>query len=110
MSAAIATLFNCAEIDGTYYMLVDTRNVCFDEEFTTYAVIAAIATFLYPLGIPLAFSGILYSNKDYLYPDETLNDQREVLQKRLEGIGDTVRRRRRCRHAVRPQRNIAQRV
>lgn len=51
-------VFNCINIDGTWYMVEQLTEVCFTSDWWSRAIVPLVFVVLYPLGIPL-FSIIL---------------------------------------------------
>ena len=59
----------CRDIEGISYLRVDYRIKC-EDEWNAYAGIAAIAFFVYPVGIPATYLYLLRRNKAALHDKE----------------------------------------
>jgi len=53
VSIKILQIFNCRNIEGTYYMYLDLTQECFTSEWSMYAMIAGAAFLVYTVGIPI---------------------------------------------------------
>ena len=80
VSATVLQMWHCRDIDGTEYLTADYRITCWEGDHLTYAMIAAIAFVVYPLGIPVFFLYELIANRDALY-DEEHQDHADVTAK-----------------------------
>merc|ERR1711871_351893 len=67
VSRTILQMWNCRDIEGTWYLIADYRLTC-DEasNWGAYASMAAIAFLAYPIGIPAWYLYLLLHNKDAL--------------------------------------------
>ena len=52
------------------YLVADYRIVCYTSEWIVYALLAALAFMIYPVGIPCWMFYLLYSNQETLHDEE----------------------------------------
>jgi len=57
-------------LQGEAYLVADYRIVCHTSEWTLYAILAAAAFVIYPVGIPCWMFYLLYSNQETLHDEE----------------------------------------
>jgi len=70
VSSTVLRLFVCENVNGTNYLLSDFSVLCFTSKWTEYALIDILFILLYPIGVPLYFFILLYSNRNkLLLPD-----------------------------------------
>ena len=68
-STAILRTFHCEELaDGREYLIVDYNTNCEDEEYYSYITFCVIMCFIYPIGIPMLYFVLLYTNRDRINP------------------------------------------
>jgi len=70
ISRQIVSIFHCTDIGDVSYLVVDTTLQCHTARWQTYAIVAAIGTVVYPIGIPLVFFGILWRHRHQLQKPE----------------------------------------
>ena len=67
LSSNVLRLYVCTDIDGTQWLLTNLRVQCYTSVWYQYAYVAAPFILLYPVGIPLYFFVLLYSNRHALH-------------------------------------------
>jgi hypothetical protein len=75
VSSTVLKVWHCREVEGTAYVSSDYRLVCWtptetNSEWQMNAIIAGIAFFVYPFGIPAFYYYELTTNKDALYDED----------------------------------------
>ena len=66
-SSAVFRMFACDSLDdGKTYLRADYRILCADAKHRALQVYAAIMIFVYPVGIPLLYAGLLYRHRKVL--------------------------------------------
>jgi hypothetical protein len=79
-SNKILATFSCKVFDdGTSVILKDPSLSCSDAVYSSYAVYAGIMTVLYPVGIPVVYSILLYRERKQLNPFPEQKDQSSAL-------------------------------
>lgn len=66
VSLKMCSMFDCREIYGQYWLRADVQLQCYDDVWTSYAVVATAGVLVYPIGIPLLFCTILMRNLSQL--------------------------------------------
>jgi len=72
VSSTILGLFVCRSINGESFLVADFNLRCYDEQWYQYAPAGIIFAILYPLGIPLFFFYLLYSNRRTFHHPEVI--------------------------------------
>ena len=67
LSSNVLRLYVCVDIDGTQWLLTNLRVQCYTSAWYQYAYIAAPFILVYPIGIPLFFTALLFSNRRHLH-------------------------------------------
>ena len=67
VSVKIFRLFNCAEVDGSYWLSVDMRLQCYTREWTGYALYGFIMMVLYVIGLPAIILVLLFKHRTTLF-------------------------------------------
>jgi len=88
-SATILKVWHCREIGDTWRLAADYRLQCHGSEYDMYSGFAAVAFFIYPVGIPCLYLYELFSKHRYLYEQDwddlaahdraTISDARHAL-------------------------------
>ena len=76
----VFSVFDCLEVNGDRYMLLDMRLSCDDDSYAAYLRVAIPGLLLYPIGVPLLFFVAAWSNAWYLYVDQHDVARARVLQ------------------------------
>jgi len=76
--------FNCRAIMGKPYLVSDLSSVCYDEEWTSNALLAGLGCLLYPLGIQLFNGALLWRNRHKLFKSQKLITRYGILFARYE--------------------------
>jgi hypothetical protein len=63
VSSTVLRLYVCTEVDGARYLWTDLRVSCDTDTYATYSKASVPAIFVYPIGIPVFFFTLLYSNR-----------------------------------------------
>ena len=68
MSTTVLDTFNCKTYgdDPTDYMVLDHLLSCDEYKHMTYSFYAGAMTFVYPVGIPLLYFGLLWKDRKEL--------------------------------------------
>jgi hypothetical protein len=68
VSRVVLSFWLCKDVEGKSYLVADFSLGCGDgdSKWHSYVVPAAIATLVYPIGIPIFFFAILYFQKEHL--------------------------------------------
>ena len=74
VSSTILLLYVCKNIDNTWFLLADFKTHCYDATYFNYAYLGILFILIFPIGIPLFFFYLLYTNKD------NLNDKKTQVQ------------------------------
>lgn len=72
VSKIALSVYNCVTIEGVSYLVADFQLLCYDSQWTTYAVIDGFFVALYPIGIPLAYFLILRHHEGQMRQPETI--------------------------------------
>jgi len=65
-------VYNCVTVEGVSYLVADFQLNCYDSTWRTYAIIDGVFVALYPIGIPLVYSVILYRSMAHMREPETI--------------------------------------
>ena len=63
LSAKMLSVLNCKVVHGQAYLVSDIRIACYDAAHNKYMIMGLLGIFLYAVGIPLAFLGLLFQYK-----------------------------------------------
>ena len=63
LSAKMLSVLNCKVVHGQPYLVSDIRIACYDATHNKYMIMGLLGIFLYAVGIPLAFLGLLFQYK-----------------------------------------------
>jgi len=63
VASTILRLWVCKDINDTWYLLADFRDLCYDARWHRYANFGAVMIVFYPVGIPLLFAYKLITNR-----------------------------------------------
>ena len=66
ISVLLLRVFRCVDIDGTLYLLADTRHACGTDEWALYAVWSACLITVYTAGMPILILVLLTRNRHRL--------------------------------------------
>ena len=67
VSSVVFQTFSCDPLDdGHSYLRADYSIECYNKEHRAYQIYATIMIFVYPVGIPALFAGLLFRNKQIL--------------------------------------------
>jgi len=66
VSARTASFFLCRRVNGVLYLEADFNLRCLDDTWYQYLGLDITMLFIYPVGIPLFFYGLLYKNRKKL--------------------------------------------
>ena len=89
VSTSIFRLFDCQEVQGTWYLSADFTVRCFEAEWNAYAAIAVVGIAVYTIGIPLVLFVLLRRNRAHLYADGCPEDElshHAIVQKKLGAV------------------------
>ena len=89
VSTSIFRLFDCQEVQGTWYLSADFTVKCFEAEWNAYAAIAIVGIAVYTIGIPLVLFVLLRRNRAHLYADGCPEDElsrHAIVQKKLGAV------------------------
>ena len=75
VSTSIFRLFDCQEVQGSWYLSADFTVKCFEAEWSAYMVIAIAGIVLYTIGIPLVLFLLLRRNRSHLYAEGCPEDE-----------------------------------
>ena len=64
------SMFLCHDVEGTHYLMADYSLECFDDKWTSYAIVAILGIVLYCFGIPATNYILLFQNKHKLFVDD----------------------------------------
>jgi len=67
--------FVCSDIADSWYLNADFTIQCFDTRWDKYAILSGVMIFVYPVGIPLLFFGLLVSNRRTLLAYDAFDAQ-----------------------------------
>ena len=75
VSSVVFQTFSCDPLDdGNSYLRADYSIECYNKEHRAYQIYAAIMIFVYPVGIPALFAGLLFRNKQVLQDNTRSKD------------------------------------
>jgi len=77
--STVLQLFNCREIEGTWFISADVSLVCYDDTYFLYAYVGLAAFAMYVVGIPFVLYLILKHNEDKLWSDSHTMERYGVL-------------------------------
>jgi hypothetical protein len=89
VSTSIFRLFDCQEVQGTWYLSADFTVKCFEAEWNAYVAIAIVGIAVYTIGIPLVLFVLLRRNRAHLYADGCPEDElsrHAIVQKKLGAV------------------------
>ena len=55
VSNMVLGVYNCIEVEKTYYLTQDLNLLCLDDRWKVYAAICSVFSLMYPVGIPLFY-------------------------------------------------------
>ena len=70
VSTSIFRLFDCREVQGSWYLSADFTMKCFGPEWNALMAVAVLGMIVYTTGIPLVLFVLLRRNRRHLYADE----------------------------------------
>lgn len=84
VSKTILTIYNCQEVGDVFYLVVDRRLVCYNEQWAIFGMIASIGVVVWVVGIPLFFGLLIWIAQDrgvaarvYLLTKKSMRVQRQ---------------------------------
>ena len=81
VSATVFDTFACEDLeDGGLYLRVDYRIRCDTDKHRLFQVYAAFMIFLYPVGIPVMFAGLLYFHRGALMDRSSVRDGNPIIK------------------------------
>ena len=67
------SVFSCVQIGPNFWLAADLSKMCYDSEWTTYAIISMIGVFIYILGIPTLFFSVLWAHRPFPNPNPNVS-------------------------------------
>lgn len=63
MSSKVMSIFVCKDVDGVRYLMDDFTLECGDDTYNRFMGFAIPMVLIYPIGVPLFFFGLLFTNR-----------------------------------------------
>ena len=70
VSTSIFRLFDCQEVQGSWYLSADFTMKCFGPEWNSLMAVAVLGVIVYTIGIPFVLFVLLRRSRHHLYADE----------------------------------------
>ena len=85
VSSVVFQTFSCDSLDdGKSYLRADYSIECYNKKHAAYKIYASVMIFVYPIGIPALFAGLLFRNRQVLQDENSSKE--DLLAKSTENL------------------------